>query len=297
VSAPVASGPALSAEQFALFQRFIHDEAGIYLSDAKQSLLVSRLGRRLRELGLSSFGDYYRLATSSARGEIVHLLDAISTNETSFFREPKQFELLAQRILPAWAAEAAAGRRPRRLRVWSAACSTGEEPFSVAMALRDGLGPAWDLQILASDLSTRALAQARGALWAIEQARDIPQAYLKTFMLRGTGPAVGQMRAGPAIRSLIRFERVNLNDERWPVGGPFDMIFCRNVLIYFDAAGRRRTVHRLLERLVPGGYLFLGHAEGLHELASEVRMVVPSVYHNAPERRRKRREPVGAGAA
>jgi chemotaxis protein methyltransferase CheR len=267
----------VTARVFRGFQAVILRESGINLSDAKRALLVGRLGRRLRELGLDSFEDYLGRVESSA-DERVLMLDAIATNETRFFREPGQFEFLKERVLPAWLEDAAQGKRPRRLRIWSAGCSTGEEPFSLAMLLASFFPKTWDLEILATDLSTKALARARAGVWPLERSREIPPELLKAYMLRGTGPEDGKMKAGPELRALVRFERLNLAGDNWPPDGPFDAILCRNVLIYFDAGGKRRAVARLLDRLAPGGFFFVGHAESLNGIADRMRPLMPSVY-------------------
>ena len=279
----------ISAREFALFRDLIHRESGIFLSEAKKALVVGRLGRRLRQLGLSSWGDYHRLAEGDEE-ERVRMLDCICTNETHFFREPRQFAFLEQQAFPEWAARAAAGA-PRRIRAWSAACSTGEEPYSLAMTLLAHFPPSsgWTIDILASDLSTRVLDQARAGVWSIEKSREIPERHLKAFMLRGTGPQQGVMKAGLAVRSVLRFQRVNLNLDRYPVSGPFDLVLCRNVLIYFDVASKMRVVNRLLDLLAPGGYLFLGHAESLAGLGDRGRSVGPTVYVRAAQ-------PSGTGA-
>jgi chemotaxis protein methyltransferase CheR len=274
--------PRIRGREFSLLRGLIHKEAGIYLSEAKAALVVGRLSRRLRDLQLRSFEAYYEVVKVDAE-ERVRMLDCICTNETHFFREPRQFEFLEQQLLPLWVARAAAGLMPRRIRVWSAACSTGEEPYSVAMTLLAHLPPAsgWDLDVLATDLSTRALESAKAGTWHIDKAAEIPQDYLKAFMLRGTGARQNVMKARPGLRSILRFERVNLNEGRYPVPGPFDLVLCRNVLIYFDAASRARVVCQLLERLAPDGYLFLGHAESLNSLTERVRSVGPTVYVHA----------------
>ena len=266
---------AITDREFEAFQRLVHTEAGIWLAPVKRALLVGRLARRLRELGFASYGEYYELVVADP-AEKVRMLDAICTNETHFFREPRHFELLADRVFPEWRAEADAGRRPRRVRVWSAACSTGEEPYSIAMSLLAAFPAGWDLQVLATDLSTKVLDRARAALWPVEKASEIPEAHRKAFMLRGFGAHEGQMKAGPEIRALVSFDRVNLNGDRWPTG-PFDLVFCRNVLIYFERAAKARVVDRLLDRVDPAGYLFLGHAESLGGLP-RARAVLPTVY-------------------
>jgi chemotaxis protein methyltransferase CheR len=274
-----ANEPApLTAQEFTLFQRLILREAGIFLSDAKTALLVGRLIRRVRELELPTFGAYYARIAGGDSAELVRLLDAIATNETHFFREPKQFELLEHRVCSEWLAQAASGARARRVRVWSAACSTGEEPYSIAMVLLDRLGAGWELDIVASDLSTKVLDRAAQGVYTLGRAEEIPEHYRRRFMLRGIGPEEGNCRAGKAVRAAVRFERINLNDDEYPVTGMFDAVFCRNVLIYFDPPSRAQVIDRLTRRLVPGGYLFLGHAESAARTATDLTSVMPAVY-------------------
>ncbi|HEX5057913.1 MAG TPA: protein-glutamate O-methyltransferase CheR [Kofleriaceae bacterium] len=279
-AAPALAAPALSEREFQLFQKLVLREAGIFLGEHKRALVIGRLSRRLRELGMTSFGVYYDHVTRSGDAELVHLLDAICTNETHFFREPDHFSFLESHALREFEALAAAGKIPKRLRVWSAACSSGEEPYSLAMTLRARFPreSGWHLEILASDLSTRILDRARAATWPIEKTSEIPYDYLRRFMLRGTGSQSGKMKAGAEIRSLVEFSRINLNDDNWPVAGKFDLIFCRNVLIYFERTGKAKVARHLLDRLSPHGYLFLGHAETLAGLSDQVRSVSPSVY-------------------
>lgn len=272
----------ITDQEFGLLRALVQNETGIQLPDAKRALLVARLARRLRELRLDSFSAYYRRITREGdEAERVRMIDLIATNETRFFREPQQFDFLEQRLIPAWCAEADAGLRPRALRVWSAACSSGEEPFSVAMALLARLS-AWQLGILATDLSTRALERARKAVWPIEKSREIPERHLKAFMLRGVGANQGTMKAGKQLLGLVRFARLNLHDDAFVVGGPFDLILCRNVLIYFSREGRQRVVRRLLGQLAPDGYLFLGHAETLHGFDDGLHPCGPSIYRWQP---------------
>lgn len=271
----------LNDRDFHVLQRYVHQEAGIFLGPHKKALLVARLGRRLRELGLSSFGDYYRQVLADETGEErVRMLDSICTNETSFFREPGQFKFLERQVIPFWEKEAAAGRRPRRVTVWSAACSTGEEPYSLAMSLLFHLpvSAGWTVEVLASDLSTRALRRARRGIWPIEKAAAIPERYLKRFMLKGTRAQEGRTSAGSELRASVRFLHFNLIHPSSPSGEGFDLVFCRNVLIYFNPETRRQVVQRLVELVAPGGLLFLGHAEGLTGLARGVRSVFPNVY-------------------
>ena len=271
---------AITDREFALFQSLIKREVGIYLAPVKKALLVGRLSKRLRTLGLTTFEAYYRrIVDEDDRAERLEMLDCVSTNETHFFREPRQFEFLERQVIPPWKRN-----MPRPLRIWSAGCSTGEEPFSLAMLLRHHFPPGSgrEIEILGTDISTRALARAEAAVWPIDRASEIPLSYRRAFMMRGTGPQEGRMKAAPEIRELVRFERVNLNEDRYPVQGPFHLIFCRNVLIYFQAETKLRVIHRLLDLLTPDGLLFLGHAESLNAVTDRVTTVVPTVY--APAR-------------
>lgn len=269
----------ITDQEFGLLQQLVLRESGIYLSPVKRELMVARLGGRVRELGCASFGAYYRRLRRDP-AERDEMLDRISTNETRFFREPAQFEFLAGRGFPAWEAEARAGRRRRRLRAWSAGCSTGEEPYSLAMCALAHL-PGWSIDVLATDLSRRALARAREAVWPIERAEQIPRPYRDRFMLRGVRSREGWMKAGPELRSVVRFGRVNLSRELPADGEPFDLVLCRNVLIYFHPTERARALRALLGRLAPGGYLLLGHSESPGELWGLVHRVVPTIYSPA----------------
>jgi len=275
----------LTDREFKLFQSLIHKEAGIYLSEVKKALLVGRLSRRIRELGLDSFEAYYRHVVEGPNPtERVELINNICTHETQFFREPRQFEFLEQTLAPQWRAEAEAGTRPKQIRAWSAACSSGEEPVSMAMSLlyHFPASAGWSVEVLATDISTRVLDKARAATWPIERAGQIPPAYLKRFMLRGTGEQQTKMRAGPEIRSVVRFQQLNLQADSYAVGDGFDLIFCRNVLIYFNAASKEHVVSRLLGRLGESGLLFLGHAESLTGMRDQPRAVIPTVYSRTP---------------
>jgi chemotaxis protein methyltransferase CheR len=274
----------ISEREFLRLRDLVYREAGIWLSQAKSALLVGRLAKRLRHHGLKSFKQYYDLVANSSE-ERIHMLDAISTNETRFFREPQHFELLKSVIFPRWAQEGATASRSRKIRVLSAGCSTGQEPYSLAMLLLDRFPAAsgWEIEIIATDLSTRALDAARAGIWPIAKADEIPAAYRKAFMLKGFADQAGKMKAGPEIRSIIQFFRLNLNEAAYPLAGKFDLIFCRNVLIYFDLRGREQVVRRLAGLLSPGGYFFLGHAESLHGVSDCLRTVVPTVYTGKDE--------------
>lgn len=249
--------PQMTDADFEAFARIVQAETGIVLTEAKRSLLVSRLARRLRKLGLAGF-DSYRcmLERPDAAAERRALISAITTNVTSFFREPRHFETLAG-LVPGFAARA---RNGERIRIWSAGCSTGQEPYSIAMVLLD-LWPdvaRFDVRILATDIDPEAVGQAREGIYDARLVTSDSPAPLRRHVGRGSAP--GTVVVAEAPRKLIRFEELNLLGA-WPFRGSFDVIFCRNVVIYFDAATRRQLWQRFAERLHPDGWLFVGHSE------------------------------------
>jgi len=292
-SLPPASGEIrpLRLRELKQLRELIYAEAGIHLPDSKRSLVESRLARRLRALGLRSYEDYCAVVMANENeAERVHMLDCITTNETHFFREAKHFEFLERVAFPRWAEAADAGQRHKRLRMWSAACSTGEEPFTLAMCSATAFPPdsGWLLDILGSDISTRVLARAQDATWPIDKAKEIPDRHLRRFMLRGFGDREGELRAGPELRRIVRFARINLRATPYTVG-QLDAIFCRNVLIYFDAESRAQVIDALVDRLSPTGYLIVGHSESLHNVSRRVSLVAPGVYVRSEGREHERR--------
>jgi chemotaxis protein methyltransferase CheR len=249
----------ITPEEFERFRALVYDECGISLGDSKKSMVSARLTKRLRQLGLNRFGDYYDLVIADRGGEeFTRMLDLISTNKTDFFRESKHFDFLRDTVLPTLA-------DVKRVRIWSAACSSGEEPYTIAMTLMDGVqNPAqWDFKILASDISTRALARAAEGVYDEERVSGVPPAVVRRHFLRGRGSQTGMIKVKPHLAAMIRFRRLNLMDERFPIKSPLDVIFCRNVMIYFDRPTQERLVNTLYRYLKPGGYLFIGHSESL----------------------------------
>ena len=280
-AAIISEGSGINPELFSKFQGLIYQEAGIWLASHKTALLTGRLARRLRLLGLSNMHEYYRLVTQpDQQHERAIMIDCITTNETHFFREPRHFELLAHQVFPRWKEQAAAGARPKHLRIWSAGCSTGEEPYSLAMMLLKyfpkELG--WDLEILATDISTGVLEKARAAIFPLDKSKEIPQDYLHDHMLKGVADQEGTMKASPDLQRLVRFARVNLHAGSYPLSASFDLIFCRNVLIYFDRESKEKVVNGLLRHLLPSGLLFVGHSENLNGVTPRLKTIVPTVY-------------------
>jgi chemotaxis protein methyltransferase CheR len=273
--------PELAEEEFRLFQALILRESGIHLGAKNRAMLVSRLWRRLRALELNSFASYYRRVKADAE-EMVRMLDCVCTNETHFFREPAAFDCLRHRVFPEWRRAAALSERPKTLRVWSAACSTGEEPYSLAMILLSEF-PAetgWNIEVLGTDLSTKVLAHARTGVWPAQRISGVPVEYQRKFLLKGFGPDKGKIKAGEELRRILRFQRLNLTHDPCGVSGPFDLIFCRNVLIYFQWDLKIQVVNRLGKLLAPGGHMFLGHAESLHSVGHKLHSVVPKVFRS-----------------
>ncbi|MFZ0420935.1 MAG: protein-glutamate O-methyltransferase [Candidatus Sulfotelmatobacter sp.] len=271
----------VSPALFDKFQKLIYSETGIWLGSSKTALLCGRLFRRLRALGISSLESYYEcVAQPDQYEERAQMIDAITTNETRFFREPRQFEFMVQRVFPRWQADAEHGLRPKRVRIWSAGCSSGEEPYTVAMLLARHL-PAqegWDVRLLATDISNRVLEKARKGVYPMAKAAELPSDLLHSFMLRGMGERDGEMKVKVEIQEMIDFQRLNLDQETNLVESPFDAIFCRNVLIYFDAASKSRVLARLSHHLIANGLLFVGHAENLSSMSSQLQSLEPTIY-------------------
>ncbi|MFC4278778.1 CheR family methyltransferase [Achromobacter aloeverae] len=261
---------AISDQEFTHFQRFIFEAAGISLSAAKKALVCGRLAKRLEARRVDSYAAYFALLQRDGEARESQLaIDLLTTNETYFFREPRHFEVLARE-----AQSDAARSRPYR--VWSAASSTGEEAYTVAMVLHDCL-QGRPFEVLGTDISTRVLARARTGHYPEQRGRHIPQAMLKRYCLKGLGPQAGTFLVDRTLRQHVRFDHANLNAPL-PDLGAFDAVFLRNVMIYFNGETKRQVIGRVLSRLKPGGVLFVGHSESLHGLDAAVTAVMPSVY-------------------
>jgi chemotaxis protein methyltransferase CheR len=264
----------ITAEEFQRFRTLIYDESGISLSEQKKSLLASRLSKRLRDLDLATFSEYYAKVTQDpTQEEFTRLLDLISTNKTDFFREPKHFDFLRERILPELDSA-------KRIRIWSSACSTGEEPYTIAMTLYEAVQnpDLWDFKILASDLSTRVLAKAASGMYDEDRFRDVPSELIKRHFLCGRGDLTGVFKVKPHLADVITFRRLNLMDDRFPIKNPLDLIFCRNVMIYFDRPTQETLINKFHRYLKPGGYLFIGHSESLQWITHPFKSLAPTIY-------------------
>ncbi|HRP77102.1 MAG TPA: protein-glutamate O-methyltransferase CheR [Rhodocyclaceae bacterium] len=263
-----AAQVALRESEFAQFRELIFRIAGISLADSKKPLVAGRLHKRLRHHGLGSYGEYFKLL-AQREDELQAAVDLLTTNETHFFREEKHFHFLRQSVLTSHP-------KGRPFRIWSAASSSGQEAYSMAMLLSEVLGDSpWE--VFGSDISTRVLEQACSGQYQMNQAHEIPTPYLKAFCLKGVGSQQGTFVIEPALRRRVSFRQINLN-ERLPEVGSFDVIFLRNVLIYFQPETKRAVVTRLLDKLRPGGYFVVGHSESLNGIVTGLKSVAPSVY-------------------
>jgi chemotaxis protein methyltransferase CheR len=262
----------LSEGDLARIVRLVYERSGITLHSGKRALVLARLQKRLRAGGFSSFRDYLSHVESDASGaEVTALLDAIATNHTSFFREPQHFEFLRSTVVPPLA------NAP--IRIWSAACSSGEEPVTIAITLLDALEPNHRvrIRILASDLSTKALGIATSGIYTMERVAGIPLDVLRRHFERGLGAHAGRARVAARVRRLIEYRQLNFL-EAGELGERFDVIFCRNVMIYFDRDIQQRVVTLLERHLVPGGHLFISHSESLNGISHGLRWVAPAIY-------------------
>jgi chemotaxis protein methyltransferase CheR len=269
----VDSTPLLHASEYEKISRLAYEHFGLDLRGSKQGLVAARLGKKLRELGLKSFQHYYDYVKADRSGAaLANMVDQLTTNHTSFFREPKHFELLRNAVFPALRARS-------RIHIWSAACSSGEEPYSIAMSLLEEAPreAAVKVRIKGTDISTRVLEKAKRGVYPAERVAEIPPALLHRYLLKATDESVGSYRFKNDIRSMIEFEHLNLMG-RLPEEYCCSVIFCRNLMIYFDKPTQQSLIERLSERLEDGGYLFIGHSESLNNISHGLDYVYPATY-------------------
>jgi chemotaxis protein methyltransferase CheR len=260
---------------FEQLRKIAFEHTGIVLGENKRQMMYGRLARRIRQLGLTSFDDYCTRLEEDLDSELGELVNAITTNLTSFFRENHHFEHLAGTALPEIMSRNAG---KRRLRIWSAGCSTGEEPYSIAMTLAESTRlNGWDARILATDIDTNVVARADSGVYPMERVKDMDPKRLRRWFEKGVGENAGKLRANRTLRELIAFRSLNLLGE-WPMRGPFDIIFCRNVVIYFDKETQRRLFERYAEILAPDGYLYIGHSETLFKISDRFHPVGGTIY-------------------
>jgi chemotaxis protein methyltransferase CheR len=266
--------------EFEFIRNLVYERSRINLGPEKRDLVTARLGKRLRATHLSSIGDYCRLLRApDAEQELNDLIDVISTNHTFFFRESAHFDFLRQHVIPE--ARARRQRNPDRpLTIWSAACASGEEPYSIAITLADSL-PDVPWKVVASDISFHALEKARVAIYPEDSVGQLPAPVVQAHFQRGYGPEEGNVRLRPEIRQRVTFQQQNLLDADAQMPDAVEVIFCRNLMIYFDRPTQTELVARLTRHLIPGGYLFVGHAESLTHIEHTLKPVQAAVYRRA----------------
>lgn len=264
---------ALSDGQFRCIADIIGQHAGIVLGAAKKHLVYGRLVRRLRSLGLSGFDEYLELIGSADNEEFEHFVNALTTNLTAFFREPRHFEFLESTLVPQLVRQ----KTGREIRIWSAGCSTGEEPYSIAMSVLSVLPKDWSVRILATDLDSTVVAHAQSGIYSADRVNGVSPARLKGNFLKGKGEHQDKVRVSPGLSQHIVFRSLNLLEE-WPFRKPFDIIFCRNVVIYFDKTTQAGLFNRFADVLSPAGHLFVGHSETLYKVTDRFTLLGNTIY-------------------
>lgn len=259
---------------FDLLRQLVSEHTGISLSDHKQEMLYSRLARRLRALNLDNFASYYHLLQSDSGEELTHFINAVTTNLTAFFREPHHFEILAKIVLPYLLSKR---QKTRRLRIWSAGCASGEEVYSIAMVVKEIVPPGWDVKILATDLDSNVLAKGIRGIYEEDKIAEISLERRRRWFKKGEGIYAERVHVAPELQEMVIFKQLNLI-HAWPMKGPIDIIFCRNVVIYFNKETQRILFERFANLLEQDGYLFIGHSENLFQLTQRFRLLQQTVY-------------------
>jgi len=261
-----------------MLSEYIYKELGIKMPEVKKTMLESRLHKRLKETNFSNFSDYlkYLFSTEGKNKELVHMLDAITTNKTDFFREPSHFDYIKSLIIPEFTLK----NKNRILKVWSAGCATGEEPYTLAMVLNDLVEQnlLFDYSIIASDISTRALKKAIEAIYPAQRAIEIPIYYKKKYVLKSKNTTNPTIRINATLRNKVNFQRINFMDEFYDIANSFDIILCRNVIIYFDRITQEKVINKLCSKLKPDGFFFLGHSESITNMKVDLSIIKPTIY-------------------
>jgi chemotaxis protein methyltransferase CheR len=266
--------------EFERIRTLLYQHSGIKLNDSKKDMVYSRLGRRLRATGMKSFQEYLELVEQDEGDEWEAFINSLTTNLTAFFREPHHFPLLKEHVL---------SLRKKPLRLWCSAASTGEEPYTMAMTMIDAFGSYKPpVEIIATDIDTNVLTKARAGIYSLERVEKLPPETLKRFFLKGTGKNNGFVQVRKELRDLISFRTLNLLDEQWPINGTFDVIFCRNVMIYFDKDTQYKILKRFAPMLESHGLLFAGHSESLHHAADFFKLRGNTIYELAQSERNSR---------
>ncbi len=275
----------LSTRDYARLCELIYSQAGIHLNEDKRTMVEARVKRRLKNLHLTSYHEYcnYLFSQKGHKEEMVHFIDVVTTNKTDFFREPRHFEFLTQKALPDLIAQAQYGRP---MLIWSAGCSTGEEPYTMAIVLSEyaATHPGFRFRILATDICTTVLEKAQAGVYTTDVVAPVPPSLRTKYFMRSRDRASDRMRVVPELRETIDFRRLNFMDNEYGLASKADAIFCRNVIIYFDRPTQQRILGRLAGNLVPNGYMFVGHSETLHDMNLPLTPVAPATYRRVDAR-------------
>lgn len=263
-----------SDDDFARVKRIVYDYAGIDLNESKKNLVYNRLAKRIRFLDQDTFKEYLDYVEKVGKDEFVHLINAITTNLTFFFRENHHFEFLAETVIPELVQKNASSKK---IRVWSAGCSTGEEPYSIAIVLKEAVPAGWDAKVIATDLDSNVVQTATDGVYAIDRLKGVTEARKKRWFLKGKGSMDGKVKVKKELQEIIQFGQLNLMEE-WPLRDSIDVIFCRNVVIYFDKPTQTRLFNRYAERLPMGGHLFIGHSESLYNVCDRFELLGKTIY-------------------
>lgn len=259
---------------FSHIQKIVYDFAGIDLNESKKNLVYNRLAKRIRFLGQNSFKEYLTYVEAQGEAEFVNLINSITTNLTFFFRENHHFEYLANTVIPELIQQNSSSRK---IRVWSAGCSTGEEPYSLAIVLKETVPAGWDAKVIATDLDSNVVQTGMNGVYKIDRLKGVTDARKKRWFLKGTGSNDGNVKVKPELQEMILFGQLNLMGE-WPIKDSIDVIFCRNVVIYFDKPTQAKLFNRYAERLPMGGHLFVGHSESLYKVCDRFELLGQTIY-------------------
>lgn len=261
-------------QDFGRVKNIVYDYAGIDLNDSKKNLVYNRLSKRIRFLNMLSFSEYLDFVENQGEVEFVHLINAITTNLTFFFRENHHFEYLANTVIPGLLTTNATSKR---IRIWSAGCSTGEEPYSIAITLKETLPAGWDAKVIATDLDSNVVSTGQSGIYKMDRLKGVSEERKKRWFLKGSGSQEGFVKVKPELQEIIEFGQLNLMHD-WPLKDAIDVIFCRNVVIYFDKTTQSKLFNRYADRLPENGHLFIGHSESLYKVCDRFELLGQTIY-------------------
>jgi len=261
-------------KDFNRVKTIVYDYAGIDLNESKKNLVYNRLSKRIRFLNMQTFSEYLDFVEAQGEAEFVHLINAITTNLTFFFRENHHFEYLINTVIPGLVSQNSA---KKKIRIWSAGCSTGEEPYSIAIALKEAVPMGWDAKVIATDLDSNVVNTGQRGVYKDDRLKGVSEERKKRWFLKGSGSQEGYVKVKPELQDIIEFGQLNLMDE-WPLKDAIDVIFCRNVVIYFDKPTQSKLFNRYAERMPNNGHLFIGHSESLYKVCDRFELLGQTIY-------------------